>query len=155
MLKIENYYLSKGKITEDIIIKLINLIENHDVSELVDNCLIKKKKKTIKILNENNFANEDCILIVRTFLNKAKRILKLSAEFEKNNNINLTITSAKPPIFWKDKETIKHQIQQWRPESIKSLIYKLSIIELLIKRNINNSVNIISDFILEQVFSKN
>ena len=54
-----------------------------------------------------------------------------------------------------DKETIKHQIQQWRPESIKNLIYKLSIIELLIKRNINNSVNIISDFILEQVFSKN
>ena len=154
MLKIENYYLSKGKITDDIIFKLINLIENHDVSELVDNCLIKNKKKTINILNENNFANEDCILIVRTFLNKAKRILKLTTEFEKNNNINLTISSAKPPIFWKDKETIKLQIYQWNPKNIKNLIYKLSKIELIIKKNINNSVNIISDFILEQVFSK-
>ena len=152
MLKIENYYLSKGKITDDVIFKLTNLIENHDVSELVDNCLIKNKKKTINILNENNFANEDCILIVRTFLNKAKRILKLTAELEKNNNINLTILSAKPPIFWKDKETVKQQIYQWSPKNIKNLIYKLSKIELIVKKNINNSVNIISNFILEEVF---
>ncbi len=155
MSKIENYYLSKGKISEDAIIKLVNLIENHDVSELVDNCLIKNKKKTVNILNENNFANEDCILIVRVFLNKAKKILKLATEFEKNKNINLTISSAKPPIFWKDKETIKQQVQQWNPENIKDLIYKLRNTELLIKKNIHNSVNIISDFILEQVFSKN
>ncbi len=154
MLKIKNYYLSKDKITEDVIIKLINLIENHDVSELVDNCLIKNKKKTINILNENNFGNEDCILIIRTFLNKAKKILKLAAEFEKNNNVNLTISSAKPPIFWKDKETVKQQIYQWSPKNIKNLIYKLSKIELIIKKNVNNSVNITSDFILEQVFSK-
>lgn len=155
MLKIENYYLSKGKITEDVIIKLINLIENHDVSKLVDNCLNKNKKKTIHILNENNFSNDDCILIVRMFLSKAKKILKLISEFEKNNNINQTISSAKPPIFWKDKETIKQQIQQWSLENIKNLIYKLNKLELLIKKNINNSVNIISDFILEQVFTKN
>ena len=154
MLKIKNYYLSKDKITEDVIIKLINLIENHDVSELVDNCLIKNKKKTINILNENNFGNEDCILIIRTFLNKAKKILKLAAEFEKNNNIDLTISSAKPPIFWKDKETVKQQIYQWSPKNIKNLIYKLGKIELIIKKNVNNSVNITSDFILEQVFSK-
>ena len=36
------------------------------------------KKNILNILNENNFNNEDCILIVRVFLNKAKKILKLS-----------------------------------------------------------------------------
>ena len=31
----------------------------------------------MNILNENNFSNEDCIIILRTFLMKAKKILKL------------------------------------------------------------------------------
>ncbi|MDA9647570.1 DNA polymerase III subunit delta [Candidatus Pelagibacter sp.] len=145
-------YFSKGgkKITSENIMKLTNLIENHSISELVDNCLAKNKKKIISILNENNFNNEDCIIISRSFLNKSKKLLQLLTEFEKNKNIELTISSAKPPIFWKDKEIVKRQINQWKPESIKKLIYKLGEIELLIKKNINNSINLITDFILEQ-----
>ena len=146
------YYLniSKKKITEDDISKLTNLAEDYNVSELIDYCLAKNKKKTIHILNENNFSNEDGILIIRTFLNKSKRVLMLAREYKQNKSIELTISSAKPPIFWKDKEIIKQQIYEWTPEDIKQLIYKLNETELVIKKNINNSVNIISDFILEQ-----
>ncbi len=149
------FYSKKGKkITDEIILKLINLIEDNNVSELIDNCLAKNEKKTVGILNENNFSNEECILITRVFLNKSKKILKLCQEFEKNRNIDLTISSAKPPIFWKDKEIIKQQIYKWKPESIVKLIYKINEIELLIKKNLNNSINIITDFILEQTSSK-
>ena len=146
------YYLSisKKKITEDDISKLTNLVEDYNVSELIDCCLAKNKKRTIHILNENNFSNEDGILIIRTFLNKSKRVLMLAREYKQNKSIELTISSAKPPIFWKDKEIIKQQIYKWTPEDIKQLIYKLNETELVIKKNINNSVNIISDFILEQ-----
>ena len=151
--KIEYFSKNGKKITAENIAKLTNLIENHGISELIDNCLAKNKKKIINILNENNFNNEDCILITRTFLNKAKKILKLSSEFQNNKNIDLTISSAKPPIFWKDKEITKQQIYKWTPENIKQLIYKLSEIELLIKKNINNSINLIIDFILNQASS--
>jgi len=151
--KIEYFSKNGKKITAENIAKLTNLIENHGISELIDNCLAKNKKKIINILNENNFNNEDCILITRTFLNKAKKILKLSSEFQNNKNIDLTISSAKPPIFWKDKEITKQQIYKWAPENIKQLIYKLSEIELLIKKNINNSINLITDFILSQASS--
>ena len=136
--KIEYFSKNGKKITAENIAKLTNLIENHGISELIDNCLAKNKKKIVNILNENNLNNEDCILITRTFLNKAKKILKLSSEFQNNKNIDLTISSAKPPIFWKDKEITKQQIYKWTPENIKQLIYKLSEIELLIKKNINN-----------------
>ena len=146
--KIEYFSKNGKKITAENIAKLTNLIENHGISELIDNCLAKNKKKIVNILNENNFNNDDCILITRTFLNKAKKILKLSSEFQNNKNIDLTISSAKPPIFWKDKEITKQQIYKWTPENIKQLIYKLSEIELLIKKNINNSINLITDFIL-------
>ena len=148
--KIEYFSKSGKKITTDNIEKLTNLSENHNISELIDNCLAKNKKKIINILNENNFNNEDCILITRSFLNKSKKILKLSNEFKNNKNINLTISSARPPIFWKDKEITKQQIYKWSPKNIKKLIYKLADVELLIKKNMNNSINLITDFILEQ-----
>ncbi len=148
--KIENYCKTGKKITSETISKLTNLNENHDVSELVNSCLIKNKKRVIHILNENNFSNEDCILITRTFLNKSKKILVLSNEYEINKNIELTISSSKPPIFWKDKEIIKQQLYKWKNKDIKNLIYKINELELLLKKNINNSINLVNDFILDQ-----
>jgi DNA polymerase-3 subunit delta len=148
--KIE-YFGKKGKkINSETISKLINLNENHSISELIDNCLAQNKKKIISILNENNFSNEDCIMIIRSFIIKAKKLLVLSKTFETNQNIDLTISSAKPPIFWKEKEITKQQIQKWKPKNIKNLIYALSETELKIKKNINNSINLITDFILLQ-----
>ena len=148
--KIEYFSKNGKKIDSENISKLINLIENHSVSELVDNCLAKNNKKIINILNENNFSNEDCIMIIRSFLIKAKKLLILSTTFEINKNIDLTISSAKPPIFWKEKEITKQQIYKWKPKNIKKLIYTLGETELQIKKNINNSINLITDFILNQ-----
>ena len=148
--KIENFSRDGRKINSDNISKLINLDENHSISELIDNCLAKNKKKIISILNENNFNNEDCIMITRSFIIKAKKLLTLSKSFEINKNIDLTISSARPPIFWKEKEITKQQIQKWKPKNIKNMIYALSETELQIKKNINNSINLITDFILNQ-----
>ena len=146
--KIEYFGKNGKKINSENISKLINLTENHSISELIDNCLSQNKKKIISILNENNFSNEDCIMITRSFIIKAKKLLLLSNTFETNKNIDLTISSAKPPIFWKEKEITKQQIQKWKPKNIKKLIYALSETELQIKKNINNSINLITDFIL-------
>ena len=153
--KIEYFLVNSKKLTLENLSKLINLNEDHSASELIDHCLAKNKKKTINILNENNFGSEDIILIIRVLLNKSKKILKLSTEYKKNNNIELTISLAKPPIFWKDKEITKQQIYNWKPEKIKALIYKVNELELIVKKNLNNSVNLITDFILEQASSKN
>tara|TARA_B100000989_G_scaffold297443_1_gene283241 strand:+ start:2372 stop:3352 length:981 start_codon:yes stop_codon:yes gene_type:complete len=148
--KIEVYIKEKKQIKSEDIIRLTNLIENYNISELVDNCLAKNKKKIIHILNENNFSNEDCIIIIRSFLTKSKKILQLSKQYEINKNIDLTISSAKPPIFWKDKEITKQQIYKWSSRNISRLIYKLNDLELNIKKNINNSIDLICDFILDQ-----
>ena len=148
--KINIYATRKKIITPHEILKLINLSENYGFAELIDNCLIKNKNKILNILNENNFSNEDCIIILRTFLMKAKKVLKLSLEFEQTNDLNKTIASAKPPIFWKDKEIVKIQLNKWKPKKIRELIYRLNDIELQIKKNFNNSILIITNFILEQ-----
>ena len=152
--KIKNYSKNKKKITSAEILKLINLSENYALSELIDNCLAKNKSKTINILNENNYNAEDSIVILRTFLSKAKRILKLAIQLDLNKDINKTINSAKPPIFWKEKEIVKVQLEKWKPNKIEDLIKDLNDIELKIKQNYNNSTLIITNFILEQSFTK-
>ena len=152
--KIKIYSENKKNITTEEILKLVNLSENYGYSELIDNCLAKNKNKIVNILNENNFSNEDCIIILRTFLIKAKKILRLSIELEKNNDINKTITTAKPPIFWKDKELVKTQLLKWKPKNIEKLICLINDIELKIKKNFNNSILLVTNFILEQVSSE-
>ena len=117
---------------------------------MVDNCLAKNSKKTVNILNENNYSSEDCILIIKTLLIKAKRLNKLQNQTKNNKNIDQVITSFKPPIFWKDKEMVKEQIKSWSLKKIENLIYKINEIELLIKKNSSNSINILFDFIITQ-----
>ena len=148
--KVENFMKNKRKIEIDDLLKLTNLAENYNVSELIDSCLAKNKKRTTNILNENNYSHEDCILIIKTFLIKSKRLLKLSQQTIEKNNIDDAISSFKPPIFWKDKEIIKQQVRNWSYNNIEDLIYKINEIELLIKKNSNNSINILYDFIIEQ-----
>ena len=115
---------------------------------MADNYLIKNKKNTAKILNENNYTSEDCILILRTILNKSKRLLGILEKCNKIDNIDEVISNTKPPIFWKEKESVKSQVRTWKKKDLMSKIYEINEIEALIKSNSNNSVNIISDFIV-------
>ena len=150
LTKIENFSESKKKINTEDILKLTNLAENYNTSELTDNCLAKNIRKITNILNENNYSNEDCILIIRTLLNKAKRIVKLQEEVKNNKSIDQAIMNFKPPIFWKDKEIVKKQMYQWSLKKINNMIININETELLIKKNSANSLNILSDFIINK-----
>ena len=145
--KIENLSITKKNIELEDIIKLTNLSENYSVFELAENYLAKNKKQVSKILNENNFANEECILILRTILNRSKRLLKLKENQNQTGNIDLTISSFKPPIFWKEKDTVKKQVQSWSVDEVKNMIYKINDLEILVKKNSSNSLNFVSDFV--------
>ena len=148
--KIENFCRSKNKIDLEQISKLTNLNEKNNMSELVDVCLAKNDKKLLKIINENNFSKEDAILIIRTFLSKAKRLQSLNQEIQLNPNVDNVINNYKPPIFWKDKELVKQQISNYSKENIKTLLEKITKTELLIKKNYNSSINILLDFMINQ-----
>ena len=146
--KIDNYCKNNNKISLESLIKLTNLAENYHVSELTDICLSKNTRRTAKILNENILSVEDTMLIMRTFLSKTKRLLKIQEEINKNKSIEIAIKDFKPPIFWKDKDAVKKQITKWTLPDLKKLIMEISDIELLLKKNSSNSINILSDFIL-------
>ena len=146
--KIENFLTNKKKITIEEIYILTNLSENYSINELVDNCLAKNKDKILYIINENNFSFEDTIIIIRTFLAKAKRLIKLNQNMQINKSIDQTIINFRPPIFWKDKELVKKQIKIWTLDKTYKLIDEINKIELNVKKNSINSLKILFDFIL-------
>ena len=149
--KIASYTFKKNSINLNEILKLTNLADNYSISELTDQYLAKNKKKTLKILNENNTSTEDDILILKTFLYKLKRLKKIKKELEIKKNPDSVLTSYKPPIFCKDKDIIKQQLKVWSLDSIKILIKKVNNLELLIKKNSSISNQIITNFILEKL----
>jgi len=146
--KIESYMKTHKNISSQEILKLTDLAENYNVSELLDNCLSKNSKRTINILNENNFTLEDCILIIRSFSNKLKRLQKIQKEYQKNKNLDSIISSIKPPIFWKDKDVVKTQVNKNDLKKIEDMIFETNDIELLIKKNSDSAINIMSDYII-------
>jgi DNA polymerase-3 subunit delta len=145
--KLKNLSLSKNKISVEDVNKLSNLAENYSVFELSDNYLAKNSKKVSNILNENNYSSEDCILIIRTILNKSKRLLKIRNEIDKNTNIDQAISSFKPPIFWKEKDIVKKQAQSWSTSEVKEIIFKINDLEALVKKNNTNSMLFVSNFV--------
>ena len=146
--KIENFSLNKKKISLQEIIKLTNLADNYNASELIDHSLAKNTRKTAAILNENNYSDEDYIIIIRTLLAKLKRLIKIHESLNEKDSIEHVISSFKPTIFWKDKQIVTQQIRSWDKKKLKKLVYKSNEIELLIKKNSNIAKNVLSDFII-------
>jgi len=146
--KIESFALNKKSINFQEIIKLTNLADNYSASELIDHCLAKNTKKTVTILNENNYSDEDNMIIIKTLLNKLKRLLKIHDLIDEKSNIDQAVSSFKPPIFWKDKPIVTQQLKSWGKKELKDLIFKSNSVELLIKKNSAIAKNILSDFII-------
>ena len=104
-------------------------------------------------MNDNNFSSDDAIIIIRTFLNKTKRLFLIKNEIENESDLDKVISNFKPPIFWKDKDLIKRQVELWTLDNIQNLIIEITDTELTIKKNFTNSINIIQNFIFDKVSS--
>ena len=147
--KVSNYLCDKKVLSMKEISTLTNLAENYSAAELVDTSLSKNLKKTQEILSENNYAHEDIFFILRVFLQKAKKILRLLEKIENKSDIEKVISEHKPPIFWKDKPVIKKQLELWSYKKMSNLIQKLNHIEITIKKNNTLSIILMKNFIYE------
>ena len=152
--KIALYSNNKKKINFDIILKLTNLAENHDISELIDQLLAKNTNKTKSILNDNIFNIEDCVTILRTLSNKSKRILSLLKKLNETNSVDQAISAYKPAIFWKDKEIVKQQMSSWTVKRIKEIIFEINNIEYRVKKYQTNSLQLVLNFLINKVLIK-
>ena len=147
--KILLYIHDKKNINLEEIYKLTNLAENFSINELVDSSLSKNSQKTSEILNESNYKSEDGILILRTFLQRAKRLLHLYEKQNENLSIDSLIDNHKPPIFWKDKPIVKKQLENWSKSKIENLIININNTESFLKKNSSIGLMLVFNFIYE------
>ena len=152
--KIENYTMDKNKLSFEEIKKITNLGSNQDISELIDTCLNKNQNKLNNIINENILTTEDVILIIRVFLSKTKRLLRIKDNAKSEKNIDKVISSYKPPIFWKDKDIIKNQLKFWSRDEILNLINEINELEIKVK-NISQPIIVLIDFLLNKAKTNN
>ena len=147
--KVFIYMHGKKNINLEEIYKLTNLSENFSINELVDNSLSKNYQKTSEIISESNYKLEDGIIILRTFLQRAKRLLNIYEKQENNVNFDSLINDYKPPIFWKDKPIVKKQLENWSKSRIKDLINNINKTETYLKKNSYVGLMLVFDFIYE------
>ena len=153
--KISNFCQQKVSIEIDEILKLTNLSNNYNLSELVDHCLANNKKQTINMLNENKQSSEDNIILIKTFLYKLKRLQKLQSRIEDKKSLDMVISSFKPTIFWKDKDIIKKQLKTMKLGQIKTMIRIINNLELDVKKHSQISNQITNNFIYESLDQAN
>ena len=147
--KILIYMHDKKNISLEEIYKLTNLAENFSINELADTSLSKNLQKTSEIISESNYKPEDIILILRTFLQKAKRLLNLYEKQDENESLDSLIDNYKPPIFWKDKPIVKRQLEKWSKLKIKDLIININKTETFLKKNSSIGLILVFNFIYE------
>ena len=75
-------------------------------------------------------------------------MLRIIEKLNPSVDLDEVISNTRPPIFWKDKENVKKQVKAWKIEDLKNKIIEISETEVLIKSNLKNSLNIVSDFII-------
>ena len=147
--KIKLYMCDKKNINLEEIYKLTNLAENISINELVDTSLSKNFQKTSEMLNESNYKSEDGIIILRTFLQKAKRLLNIYERKGEAESFDILINNYTPPIFWKDKPIVKKHLENWTKSKIKDLILKINNTEIFLKKNSSISLMLVFNFIYE------
>ena len=147
--KITLYIHDKKNINLEEIYRLTNLAENISINELVDTSLSKNVHKTAEMLNESNYKSEDGILILRTFLQKAKRLLNLYERKDEDESFDALINNYAPPIFWKDKPIVKKHLENWTKSKIRDLIFKINKTEIFLKKNNSISLMLVFNFIYE------
>ena len=147
--KIFVYVKDKKNINLEEIYKLTNLAENFSINELVDTSLSKNSQKTSEIINESNYKSEDGILILRTLLQKAKRLLNLYEVQDGNVSFDSLINDYKPQIFWKDKPIVRKQLENWSKSKIKDLIVNINKTEIFLKKNSSIGLMLVFNFIYE------
>ena len=133
--KIKILMQNKNKINIDELKSIINFSGEIKSDNFVNQCLCGNINQYKKILSEiyNDTINQ--IYFLRILSNKVQRLLKMKEEEKKFNNLDNLLNSAKPPIFWKEKDIVKQQLTIWKLNDLKSSINDINQTELLCKRN--------------------
>ncbi len=134
--KIKSFY-EKKILSEESLEKLLNSDRNELFENIRDAALDGNEIKLNSLLNNYAFANEDAYLYLNSINFRLIKLLDIHNHNKSLNDLNLTISKFKPPIFWKDKPVFLNLLQKWDKQRVISALRYLGEIEKKIKSNTN------------------
>jgi len=147
--KIIAYSLNKEKIEIDEIKSLINFSGDYKSDIFVNECLCGNIHQYKKIISELYVNTINQILLLRILSNKIHRLLKIKEQATESYNLDSLLNTCKPPIFWKEKSTVKKQLTIWKLKDLKKIISDINNTEILCKKNPHISNSIFFNFFTE------
>jgi len=144
--KIKSYAIHKKKLEIDEIKSIINFTGDHKSETLINECLSGNISQYKKIFSEIYTNTINYTFMLRILSNKIQRLLNMKINQKNFENIENLLSSAKPPIFWKEKPALKRQLNIWKLDDLKFVINEINKIELQCKKNPQISKLIFFDF---------
>ena len=138
--KIISYFDDK-KIEKKELEILLNIRENDNFDNLKDEALNGNTEKTNNLIRDTILEPEKKMLYLNIINRRLFKLLEIN-KIAKSSNLEKALDTIKPPIFWKDKPSLKIQLKKWNIDKIKNLLRKTYDLELKIISNsfINHQV---------------
>ena len=153
--KLKNFSHNKKSVSYEEIKTLSNLAENYENEEIVNHCLSGDKKKLMLLLEENNFSSDDFFVLLKTLSRKVHRLIKIKILQQSEKNADQALNLIKPPIFWKEKDILKKQVNLWNLDRLDKIIKETNNLESVCKKNHEMAINIILNFLTNICFKIN
>ncbi len=139
------------KINSDILSSLFNTTSSFDAFE-ISNVLLKGNKKELnKILSSFYHFSINFNEILGPLKYKINKLIDIYESNENEKSISALVENFKPPVFWKEKNTIQTQMQLWSKEELELLLEKINEIEILCKLNFEIAETIFNKFLIDIV----
>ena len=135
-------------ITEDTLKNIFYSSSDNDNFEIINYCLLGDKKNINKVLNNIYAQGISFNEILAALKYKVNKLIDIFESNTNHLNISQLVESYKPPIFWKEKNIIKEQLNRWTLKELYQLLEIIFETEINCKKNYEISTTILQQFII-------
>ena len=114
---------------------LMNMRTNEDFNLLKDEALNGNKINTNRLLADTVLEVENNIYYLNSINQRINKLNEIENMKQENSNVEIVISSLKPPVFWKDKPILIEQSKKWNKGKLQTALKKTYNAELEIKSN--------------------
>ena len=132
--KIKSCFVDKN-IKKNELEELLNIKVNSSFDELRDSALLGNTKKFNKQMGETEFLSEDNFFYINSLNFRIMKLIEIQRMNGGINNLETSMESIKPKIFWKDKPIFMQQLKKWNLEKLQEISRKIGDVEILMKKN--------------------
>ena len=131
--KIKSCFIDKT-IKKEELEELLNIKINDDFNKLRDYALLGDIKNFDKLMKVTEFLQDESFLNLNIISFRISKLIEIQRKNIGINDIEKTVETMTPKIFWKEKPIIIQQLRKWTMKNLLSISNDLANTEILMKK---------------------